>query len=260
MPMIVSQGSDTMRVLVLGGTTEAGQLAIALAGAQINAVYSYAGRTADPIAQPIPTSTGGFGGVGGLVAYLRAEKISHVIDATHPFAAGISRNAVAACAAAGCPLIALERPPWREQTGDLWTHVADESAAAATLPDKPWTVFLAIGRQRLDAFVAKPWHAYVLRIVDPPDAPLPLPRATVVIARGPFDVTEDTALLVKHRIDLIVAKNAGGQGAEAKLTAARNLGLPVVMIDRPALPPRKTVATVTEVMDWLHQTPADLGV
>lgn len=249
-----------MRVLLLGGTTEAALMARALAGAGIPAVYSYAGRTATPVAQPVPTRTGGFGGVAGLADYLRAEKITHVVDATHPFAAGMSRNAVAACAETRRPLIALGRPPWTAGPGDLWTEVADETAAAALLPDTSWTVFLAIGRQRLDAFAAKPQHAYVLRIVDPPDAPLPLPNARVVLARGPFDVAGDTALLRDHGVDLIVAKNAGGAGAGAKLVAARDLGLPVIMIDRPAIPVRRTVATVKEVMDWLHHTPADLGV
>ena len=235
-------------------------MAAALADAGIDAVYSYAGRTAHPIAQPIPARIGGFGGVAGLMDYLHAQRITHVIDATHPFAAGISRNAVAACALAQRPLIALERPAWTAQPGDLWTHVADEAAAAATLPDEPWTVFLAIGRQRLDAFAIKPQHAYVLRIIDPPDTPLPLLQAKVIVARGPFDVAGDAALLQDHRIDLIVARNSGGAGAAAKLTAARNLCLPVIMIDRPAVPDRLTVATVAEVMRWLHQTPADLGV
>ena len=235
-------------------------MAAALASAGIDAIYSYAGRTNSPVAQPIATRSGGFGGVAGLADYLRAEKITHVIDATHPFAAGMSRNAVAACTECRLGLVALERPPWTAGAGDLWTHVADEAAAAATLPDKPWTVFLAIGRQRLDVFATKPWHAYLLRIVDPPDGPLPLPRVTVILARGPFDVAGDTAVLQAHRVDLIVAKNAGGTGAEAKLTAARNLGLPVIMIDRPVPPPRRTVSAVADVMTWLHHTPADLGV
>ncbi len=249
-----------MRVLLLGGTTEAGQLAAALDKAGIDAVYSYAGRTASPISQPVATRIGGFGGVAGLMAYLRAEKITHVVDATHPFAATMSRNAVTACADSGHRLIALERPPWSEGPGDLWTHVADEAAAADTLPDEPWTVFLAIGRQRLAIFAGKPQHRYILRTVDPPAEPQPLPHAQVILARGPFDVAGDTALLQDHRVDLIVAKNAGGTGAEAKLVAARNLGVPVLMIDRPALPLRRTVATVAEVMDWLHHAPTDLGV
>lgn len=249
-----------MRVLLLGGTTEAGQLAAALALAGIDAVYSYAGRTLAPIGQPLPIRIGGFGGVAGLVEYLTAERITHLVDATHPFAAGMSRNAVAACAATGRPLIALERPPWTAGPGDHWRHVSDEATAARALPDAPCTVFLAIGRQRLDHFAAKPQHRYILRIVDPPEHALPLPRAEVIVARGPFDVAGDTALLRCHRVDLIVAKNAGGAGAEAKLIAARSLDLPVIMIDRPAVPRRRTVETGTEVMAWLHHAPTDLGV
>lgn len=260
MPMIDSQGSDTMRVLLLGGTTEAALMARALADAGIDAVYSYAGRTMAPAPQPIPTRTGGFGGVAGLADYLRTEMITHVVDATHPFAARIGGNAVAACAGAGVPLIVLERPAWVATDADLWTRVADIDAAVSVLPEEPWTVFLAIGRQRLDAFAVKPQHHYVLRIVDPPEDPLPLPDARIILARGPFDVAGDTALLCDHGVDLIVAKNAGGAGAEAKLVAARDLGLPVIMIDRPAMPPRRTVATVIDVMDWLHHAPADLGV
>lgn len=249
-----------MRVLLIGGTTEAGQMATALHKAGIDAVYSYAGRTLSPVAQPIPTRSGGFGGVAGLVTYLTAEKITHVIDATHPFAAGMSRNAVAACAQSVIPLIALERPAWTATDGDLWTSVADIDAAVAVLPEEPWTVFLAIGRQTLDAFAAKPQHHYILRLVDPPDRPSTLPHAKVILARGPFDLAGDTALMQDHHIDLIVAKNAGGAGAEAKLAAARDLGLPVIMIDRPTLPDRRSVAMVAEVLAWLHQTPADLGV
>ncbi len=235
-------------------------MAAALATAKVDAVYSYAGRTVSPVEQPIPTRSGGFGGVAGLVIYLSAENITHVIDSTHPFAVGMSRNAVVACAQSGVPLIALERPAWTATDGDLWTSVADIGAAVAVLPEEPWTVFLAIGRQTLDAFATKPQHHYILRLVDPPDRPLPLPHATVILARGPFDVASDTALIQGLHIDLIVAKNAGGAGAEAKLTAARTLGLPVIMIDRPAMPNRRTVATMAEVLDWLHQTPADLGV
>ncbi|MGQ0564481.1 MAG: precorrin-6A/cobalt-precorrin-6A reductase, partial [Gemmobacter sp.] len=155
-----------MRVLLLGGTTEAGQMAEGLAGAGIDAVYSYAGRTERPVSPPIPHRTGGFGGVEGLVAWLRAERISHVIDATHPFAAQMSRHAVAASAALSLPLIALERPPWTPVPGDRWTHVPDIPAAVAALPDTPARVFLAIGRQEVAAFAALP-HRYLLRLVDP---------------------------------------------------------------------------------------------
>jgi precorrin-6A/cobalt-precorrin-6A reductase len=239
------------RVLLLGGTTEAAALARALAEAGVAAVYSYAGRTESLAPQPLPVRVGGFGGVEGLVAFLSAEAITHLIDATHPFAAQMSRNAVEAALATGIPLIALERAPWRAGPGDRWTQVPDLAGALRALGPAPRRVFLAIGRQTLDAFAAAPQHHYLLRLVDPPTEPLPLPRAEAVIARGPFTVAGDRALLQEHRIEVIVAKNAGGAGAEAKLTAARELGLPVVLIDRPAVPARPVARTVGEVMGWL---------
>lgn len=235
-------------------------MAQALAHAGLEAVFSYAGRTGSPAPQPLPMRVGGFGGVPGLVAYLRAEAISHVIDATHPFAAQMSANAVAACAATATPLIALERVPWQPQPGDNWQRVADIAAAVAALPEAPARVFLAIGRQSLAPFAARPQHHYLLRLVDPPEAPLPLPNTSVVLARGPFDVAGDTALLRDHAITHIVAKNAGGTGAEAKLAAARALRLPVILIDRPALPSRKLAASVAEVMGWLGHSVTDRGV
>lgn len=225
----------------------------------MDAVFSYAGRTGAPVAQPLPTRIGGFGGVAGLVAYLRSDGITRVIDATHPFAAQMSRNAVAAAREAGVPLLALERAAWVAGAGDDWRGVVDTDAAVAALPEDPARVFLAIGKQTLAPFAAKPQHHYLLRLVDPPDAPLPLPDAEAVIARGPFTDEDDLRLLIDHRIGWIVAKNAGGAGAEAKLRAARRLGLPVVMIARPALPDREVVATVDGVMRWLLH-PARLGV
>ena len=248
------------RALLLGGTTEASLMARALAEAGIDAVFSYAGRTGAPRAQPLPTRVGGFGGVAGLMAYLRAEGISHVIDATHPFAAGMSRNAIAACATLGVPLIALERAPWAAGEGDDWTHVPDIPAAAAALPVEAERVFLAIGRMHLADFAGQPQHRYLLRLVDAPEGPLPLPQAEAVIASGPFTLEEDLALLRGHRIQRIVAKNAGGVGARAKLEAARALGLPVVLIDRPALPLRATAGTVEAVLHWLAHTPPPASV
>ncbi len=226
-------------------------MARALAEAGVEAVYSYAGRTEAPVAQPLPVRIGGFGGAEGLAAYLRAERITHLIDATHPFAARMSRNAVEACAATQTPLIALEREPWQAGEGDRWTHVPDVAGAVAALGQAPQRVFLAIGRQSLDAFAVAPQHHYLLRLVDPPTEPLPLPRAEAVIARGPFTVQGDLALLRDHGIEVIVAKNAGGAGAEAKLVAARQLGLPVILIDRPPVPERRVARTVAEVMGWL---------
>lgn len=186
-----------------------------------------------------------------MIRYLMAEGITHVIDATHPFAAQISRNACVACTAAGVALAAFERPAWRAGPGDKWLHVPDIDAALHALPYLPARVFLAIGKQSLAAFAARPQHQYLLRLVDPPQAGLPLPHCSIVIARGPFDVATDTALLRDHAISHVVAKNAGGSGAEAKLIAARNLRLPVILIDRPALPERTVLQGVSEVMRWL---------
>lgn len=247
-----------MRVLLLGGTTEANQLARALSGAGVDAVYSYAGRTAAPPAQPIATRSGGFGGIEGLAAYLKADAITHVIDATHPFAAQMGANAAAACATTGTPLLRLERPAWVAGPGDDWTHVPDVEAAAEALPGGRTVVFLAIGRQRLEVFARHPLHRYLLRLVDPPEAPLPLPDAVAIVARGPFDEAADQALMQAHGVQVIVAKNAGGQGAEAKLAAARALGIPLILIDRPLRPAVETVATPEEALAWCHRT--DLGV
>lgn len=248
------------RVLLLGGTTEASQMARALATAGVDAVFSYAGRTDAPLAQPLPTRIGGFGGVSGLVDYLRHHQISHVIDATHPFAAQISRNAMAACAQAGVALVALERPAWQAIAEDRWQHVPDIAAALDALPEAPARVFLAIGKQNLAAFAARPQHHYHLRLVDPPTEPLPFPKVTFTLARGPFDVKGDLALLHQHGITHIVAKNAGGAGAAAKLIAARSLGLPVILIDRPTLPDRQVLGDVDAVMGWLAHAGTDRGV
>jgi precorrin-6A/cobalt-precorrin-6A reductase len=239
------------RALILGGTSDANQLADAIARAGIDAVYSYAGRTQRPIGQLLPIRTGGFGGVTGLIAFIRAERITHVIDATHPFAAEMSRHAVVACAALELPLIALQRAPWTRVAGDRWTEVENINAAVDALPDAPTRVFLAIGRQHLAPFAAKPQHAYTLRIVDPPEAPLPLPDSHVIVSRGPFTVESDLELMRIRNIAWVVARNSGGAGARAKIDGARALDLPVIMIARPALPERPRVESVDEVLAWL---------
>jgi len=245
------------RVLLLGGTTEASDLAKAFADQGIDAVFSYAGRTQAPLRQPLPQRIGGFGGVAGLVDYLHENAITHLIDATHPFAAQMSHHAVQAAALTKTPLIAFERAPWQAAQGDQWQHVPDMAGAVAALPDDPAQVFLAIGRQHLEDFAAKPQHHYLLRLVDHPAA-LPLPHATALIARGPFTLQGDLDLLQSHRITHIVAKNAGGSGARAKLDAARALSLPVILINRPFVPDRPRVDSVPQVLAWLHR--ANLGV
>lgn len=243
-----------MRALILGGTADASLLAAEIARAGIDAVYSYGGRTRAPADQPLLTRIGGFGGVRGLAEYVRREGITHVIDATHPFAAEMTRNAVEACAQTGTPLIALERAPWTRVPGDKWIEVGDVNAAGATLPEAPARVFLAIGRQHIAPFAMRPQHAYTLRFVDPPEAPLPF-AADVIVSRGPFTLDGELEMMRSRGIAWIVARNSGGDGARAKIDAARMLGLPVIMISRPNLPERLRVESVTEVMQWLgHRT------
>jgi precorrin-6A/cobalt-precorrin-6A reductase len=246
------------RVLLLGGTTEASELAQVLAEAQIDAIFSYAGRTFSPLPQPLLTRVGGFGGVAGLQAWLQANSITHVVDATHPFAAQMSANAVHACVAASLPLLAFEREAWQAQSGDKWQHVANIEAAVAALPAEPSRVFLAIGKQNLLPFARCPQHAYLLRLVDAPHD-LPLSHAQVVIARGPFTVSGDKTLLQAHGTTHVVAKNAGGSGAQAKLCAARALGLKVILIDRPIIPTRNTTSKVAQVIAWLASHGAGTG-
>jgi len=247
-------------LLILGGTTEATALAQLVADRGIDATLSFAGRVARPNPPPIPMRIGGFGGAEGLADYLRAERITHVIDATHPFAAQMSRNAVAACDMTGVPLIALTRPAWTAAPADHWQRVADIPAAVAELAGSPRRILLAVGRMHLEAFAAQPQHFYLLRLVDPPQSPPSLPRHQVIVSRGPFTLEDDMALMQEHAIELVVSKNAGGSGARAKIDAARALGLPVLMIDRPAMPERKEAGSPEAVLDWIAHAGTDLGV
>lgn len=247
-------------LLILGGTTEAAALSRAVAEAEIAATVSLAGRVARPRKLPLPTRIGGFGGVNGLAQYLQEQAITHVIDATHPFAAQISANAVQACAETGVPMVAFTRAPWGAQPGDRWTHVPDMAAAVAALHGPARRVMLAIGRMHLGGFAAQLQHFYLLRLVDPPENPVPLPRHHAVIDRGPFSLQGDTDLLRTHQIDLIVSKNAGGTAARAKLDAARALGIEVLIIDRPPMPARREMTELAEVMAWLGHPVTARGV
>jgi precorrin-6A/cobalt-precorrin-6A reductase len=249
-----------VKLLILAGTIEATGLARVAAERGLDGIVSFAGRVERPLRQPLPQRVGGFGGPDGLAAYLRAEGITHVVDATHPFAAQMSRNAVAGCAMAGVPLIALTRPAWEPVQGDRWTRVADMGGAVAALDRPRARVMLAIGRQHLAEFAPHPQHFYLLRLVDPPAGALPVPEAHVIVDRGPFDAAADRALMEAHGIELVVSKNAGGGGAYAKIAAARALGLPVVMIDRPALPARTEAHGAGAVLDWIAHAGTPLGV
>ena len=259
--MIVSHASDMPpNLLILAGTTEATQLANAVADRGLSGIVSFAGRVERPRRQPLPQRIGGFGGVDGLVAHIRSAGITHVIDATHPFAAQMSRNAVAACKEAQVPLVALTRAPWVAEPQDHWQHVPDIAGAVAALDRPGGRVMLAVGRMHLAEFAPNPQHFYLLRLVDPPAAPPPFPDHHVLVSRGPFTEADDLALMREHRIDLVVSKNAGGSGAYAKIAAARRLGLPVIMIDRPALPPRREAHSIAQVLDWIAHPGTERGV
>jgi precorrin-6A/cobalt-precorrin-6A reductase len=240
------------RILILGGTTQARELAQRLAGRSDLAVtLSLAGRTAHPAAQPVPVRVGGFGGVQGLSAHLAAERIDALIDATHPYAAIIAANAARAAQIASVPLLALRRPPWVAVAGDRWREVADAGAAMRALGDTPRRVFLALGRNEIGPFVAAPQHHYLVRSVDPVEPPLRVPHARYVIGRGPFGQADDHALLLAHGIEIVVAKNSGGDATYGKIAAARALGLQVIMLQRPTLPAVPAVETIEDAVAWI---------
>jgi precorrin-6A/cobalt-precorrin-6A reductase len=243
-----------MRVLVLGGTTEASALSALIAERDdIDAMLSLAGRTSSPVRPSIPFRIGGFGGAEGLADYLRSARVEAVVDATHPFARRISENAARACAAAAVPLLVLSRPAWTAGPGDRWTDVADAAEAAGALGSVRRTVFLTVGRLGLPAFASAPQHRYVVRTIDPPDGLEALPDHRLVLARGPFDVAEECALMREEAVEVLVTKNSGGAATGAKLAAARELGLPVVVIRRPARPELAEVHEPREAIDWLDE-------
>lgn len=240
-------------ILILGGTTEARALAARLAGEGFDCLLSLAGRTRNPVAQPVPVRVGGFGGAEGLAAFLRENGFGLLIDATHPYAARISANAARAASLCGVPAFALRRPGWSRQPGDDWHPVANVEAAVATLGPAQRRVFVALGRNELLPFEAAPWHHYLIRSVDPVEPPLALDHAAYITARGPFDEVEERALLRDHGIEVVVSKNSGGSAAYGKIAAARTLALPVVMIERPALADLPSGETVNAVVAMVHR-------
>jgi precorrin-6A/cobalt-precorrin-6A reductase len=241
-----------MRILVLGGTIEARHLAGHLgARPDLDVTLSLAGRTAAPMRQPVPVRIGGFGGADGLADYLRAERIDLMVDATHPYAAMMSHNAARAAAVTETKLVALVRPPWIPVAGDRWREVADTAEAVRALGDEPRRVFLALGRNELAPFCTAPVHFYLVRSVDPVAPPLAVPHADYVVGRGPFDEAADRDLLVRHRIDVVVAKNSGGSATYGKIAAARALRIEVIMLRRPALPDVPRVETIEAALAFI---------
>ena len=223
-----------MRILILGGTTQASELARALAArADVTPLLSLAGRTQNPAATPIPTRIGGFGGAEGLAAFLRDERFDALIDATHPFAAQISANARAAAQQANVPLLVFSRAEWTPGEDDDWTQVADMAQAVAALGEAPRRVFLTQGRLQLAAFAAAPQHFYLVRAIDKPDELALLPNHRFISARGPFTLEGERELMCEERIEILVTKNSGGDATAAKLVAARELKIPVILVARP---------------------------
>jgi precorrin-6A/cobalt-precorrin-6A reductase len=241
-----------VRLLLLGGTGEARALAAALAERPVEVISSLAGRVSNPALPVGAVRIGGFGGVPGLAEYLRGESIDAVVDATHPFAATISANAAAATSLAGVPSLVLRRDGWYARQGDHWTRVPDiVAAAAAASTAGPGTVFLTTGKRDLAVFAADVSHHYLVRVVDPPEAALP-PSHTLLLSRGPYTLDGERALMREHDIALLVTKDSGGAMTAAKLDAARELELPVIMVDRPPLPAGVEVAAdVDTAVAWV---------
>ncbi|KAF0963428.1 cobalt-precorrin-6A reductase [Rhodococcus sp. T7] len=240
------------RILILGGTGEARALAEALADVPgVEAVSSLAGRVRDPRLPVGDVRIGGFGGADGLTEWLCLHPVDAIVDATHPFAAQITSNAADAAHRCGIPLMVLRRPEWSPRPGEHWHGAADLADAAELLPGLGTRVFLTIGRQGVDTFADLHALWFLIRAIDPPDVAMP-PQSTLLLARGPFAVADETALMREHRIDVLVTKNSGGGQTDAKLDAARALGVPVLMIRRPPLPAATaTVDDVAGAVAWI---------
>ena len=236
-------------ILILGGTAEARKLAAALDARGVAVTSSLAGRVARPRLPVGEVRVGGFGGPPALARWLADRDVTAVIDATHPFAQRISVSAVAACAATGMPLLRLQRPGWSERPGDRWTWVHDLAAAAEAIGQLGTRILLTTGRQGLSTFATlhDPW--FLVRCIDPPDPPLP-PRHELVLDRGPYTVPGELGLIDRHRIDVVVTKDSGGALTVAKLDAARERKLPVIVVRRPARPDTETVTDVAAAAAW----------
>ncbi len=240
------------RILILGGTGDASKLATRASELEgIEVITSLAGRTRQPSTPVGTVRIGGFGGETGLANYLRDTGIELLIDATHPFAAQISFNAAAAATACGLPRLMLVRPAWQPACGDRWIEVESVEAAAATLRGQAKRVFLTIGRQQLTAFADLDELWFLMRLIDPPELGALVPEGMLLFERGPFSLAEERQLLRQHAIDAVVSKNSGGEATYAKIVAARELGLKVVMVKRPAVPPGEQVANVDNALAWL---------
>ncbi|XOZ32518.1 cobalt-precorrin-6A reductase [Halomonadaceae bacterium KBTZ08] len=246
------------RILILGGTRDAMTLAEQLLDKpELAPTYSLAGRTRRPLPPALPTRRGGFGGIEGLKQWLMEHDIAAVVDATHPFAAEMSHNAAIACQELDLPLGRLEREPWAPQSDDDWHPVADlhEAARKATELTGPGdTLWLTTGRTSLPAFEGIPDRHLLVRCVDAPEPEPSFDQWTLIEDRGPYTLEGERQLIANHQIAALITKNSGGQAARPKLDAAREAGIPVIIIDRPPLPPAThSFQSPEEVTQWLEQ-------
>lgn len=244
----------TERLLILGGTGEAAELASAATlrfGDVLEVTTSLAGRTERPRSLAGHVRIGGFGGPARLAAYLTEHSIGRLIDATHPFATRISAAARLACEQANVPRLMLRRPPWRRHPGDRWIEVDGVTGAAAIVDRTGRCAWLTLGASEIAAFSGATAIHFLVRLVDAPGHPLPLRSYGVIVGRGPFSVADEHSHIERHAIDVLVCKASGGAATEAKIIAARERGLPVIMVRRPPPEPGEGVATVEEALDWL---------
>jgi precorrin-6A/cobalt-precorrin-6A reductase len=239
---------DPPRILILGGTSEASELAAILSPRiDLRVISSLAGRVSQPTLPMGIVRIGGFGGIDGLIAYLAQENVAAVIDATHPYASKISRNAELACASLNLPLIAYKRPQWNPEEGDCWIPVPDVEAAASLVNERGSRVFLSIGRQELGAFSGCNEAWFLVRSIDAPEERLPA-HSKLLLERGPFHFEAEMQMLRREGINRIVSKNSGGAATYSKIVAARTLRIPVVMLERPR---KHTVPTAARGEDVL---------
>ena len=242
------------RLLILGGTAEAAALArgvCARFGETMRVTTSLAGRTERPGPLPGEIRIGGFGGASGLAGYLAERGVDRLIDATHPFASRISAVARLACDEAQVPRLLLLRPPWRRHPLDRWIEVEDMAAAAAIVGQVGRRAWLTVGGGEIASFSVATEVQFLVRLIDPPRRRLPLACYEIVVGRGPFDLVEERRQLEQNAIDVLVCKASGGAATEAKIIAARELGVPVIMVRRPAPEMGEAVETVAGALDWL---------
>ena len=250
--------SNYKKILILGGTGDAVKLAAQLANiSTIEVISSLAGRTKKPSALVGQVRIGGFGGAEGLAKYLQENAIDILIDATHPCAGQITVNGAIASQLVNIPHLMLVRPQWERVSGDDWIEVETIEAAAIAIPELVRRVFITSGRQQLEPFLERlrlypdlyPEMWYLIRSIDPPD--LELPNSKLLLDRGPFNLEQERQLLREYQIEAIVSKNSGGEATYAKVVAARELGIPIIMVQRPAMPEGEKVTSIAEAIAWV---------